>query len=241
VFFAACIGSVFAPADGGQGAARAFLSLCGKAGVEVAVPTNLDALCCATPWKSKGLTEGYEHMRDRIVPALRAASRGGELPVVCDASSCTEGIQQLFADADARNRIRVVDAVTFVHDELLPRLAVPSRLGSVMLHPTCSSSRLGINDKLNRLANAIADTVRVSPDWNCCAFAGDRGLLHPELTASATAAEAADAAAAPSEAYASCNRTCEVGMSRAVGRPYRHLIELVDEATTARTVNSETH
>jgi D-lactate dehydrogenase len=90
---------------------------------------------------------------------------------------------------------------------------------------------LGINDALSRLANAIADTVKVSVDWNCCAFAGDRGLLHPELTASATAAEAADTAAAPSKAYAACNRTCEVGLSRAVGRPYRHLIELVDQVT----------
>ena len=202
-------------------------------------PAKLGALCCATPWKSKGLTEGYERMRDRIVPALRAASLDGELPVVCDASSCTEGIQQLLADAADHNQIRVVDAVTFVHDELLPRLAVTSRLGSVTLHPTCSSNRLSINDTLHRLASAIADTVKVSADWNCCGFAGDRGLLHPELTASATAAEAADAAAAPSEAYASCNRTCEVGMSRAVGHPYRHLIELVDEATTARAVNSE--
>jgi D-lactate dehydrogenase len=234
VFFAACIGSIFGPADGGQGAARAFLSLCRKAGVEVVVPTELDSLCCATPWKSKGLTEGYEQMRDRIVPVLRAASRNGELPVVCDASSCTEGIQQLIADADDHNRIRVVDAVSFVHDELLPSLAVTSRLSSVALHPTCSSNRLGINDTLSRLADAIADTVRVSADWNCCAFAGDRGLLHPELTASATAAEAADMAGMPSDAYASCNRTCEVGMSRAVGHPYRHLIELVDAVTTAR-------
>jgi D-lactate dehydrogenase len=240
VFFAACIGSVFAPAAGGHGAARAFLSLCAKAGVEVAVPANLGALCCATPWKSKGLTEGYEDMRDRIRPALRTASRGGELPVVCDASSCTEGIQQLFDGADEHERIRVVDAVTFVHDELLPRLAVTSRLDSVTLHPTCSSNRLGINDTLHRLADAIADSVRVSPDWSCCAFAGDRGLLRPELTASATAAEAADTASAPSAAYASCNRTCEAGMSRAVGHPYRHLIELVDEATKARAVNSGT-
>ncbi len=32
---------------------------------------------------------------------------------------------------------------------------------------------------------------RPPDDWGCCAFAGDRGMLHPELTASATAAEAA--------------------------------------------------
>jgi D-lactate dehydrogenase len=197
----------------------------------VVVPAGLDALCCATPWKSKGLTDGYEEMRARVVPVLLAASRAGELPIVCDASSCTEGLEQLLSDTAGHDQLRIVDAVSFVHDHLLPRLTVTGRLDSVALHPTCSSNRLGINDTLNRLANAIAGTVQVPVDWSCCAFAGDRGLLHPELTASATASEAHEVAAAPSLAYASCNRTCEVGMSRAVGHPYRHLIELVDQVT----------
>ena len=61
-------------------------------------------------------------------------------------------------------------------------------------------------------------------DWGCCAFAGDRGLLHPELTASATRAEAADLAKRAFAAYASVNRTCELGMTRATGQPYRHLL-----------------
>lgn len=59
------------------------------------------------------------------------------------------------------------------------------------------------------------------------AFAGDRGLLHPELTASATAAEAASVPVAT--AYASLNRTCELGMTRATGRSYRHVLELLAE------------
>ncbi|MGW3607092.1 FAD-binding and (Fe-S)-binding domain-containing protein [Micromonospora sp. NPDC005161] len=235
VFFAACIGSIFGPADGAQGAARAFLSLCRKAGVEVVVPAGLDALCCATPWQSKGFTDGYEQMRARVVPVLLAASRNGELPIVCDASSCTEGLAQLLSDPAGHGQLGVIDAVSFVHAQLLPRLAVTSRLDSVALHPTCSSTRLAINDTLSRLANVIAVKVRVSEDWSCCAFAGDRGLLHPELTASATASEADDVAGTPSVAYVSCNRTCEVGMSRAVGRTYRHLIELVDEVTAPRS------
>lgn len=188
-------------------------------------------MCCGTPWQSKGFTAGYERMRALVVPALLAASRDGELPVVCDASSCTEGLEQILAEAPGRAPIRVVDAVTFVHDELLPRLAVTTRLDSLALHPTCSSTRLGGNDAMSRLAHAVADRVQVSPEWKCCAFAGDRGLLHPELTAAATAPEARDVAEAAATAHASCNRTCEIGMSRAVGRPYRHLIELVDEVT----------
>jgi D-lactate dehydrogenase len=56
-------------------------------------------------------------------------------------------------------------------------------------------------------------------------------MLHPELTASATRAEAAAIAGRSFTAYASVNRTCEIGMTRATGRPYRHLLELLEEAT----------
>jgi hypothetical protein len=68
-------------------------------------------------------------------------------------------------------------------------------------------------------------------NWACCGFAGDRGLLHPELTASATAAEAAEINEREYAAYASTNRTCGLGMTRATGHDYQHLIELLEQAT----------
>jgi D-lactate dehydrogenase len=68
-------------------------------------------------------------------------------------------------------------------------------------------------------------------DWGCCAYAGDRGLLHPELTASATAAEAAEITAREFDDHVSANRTCELGMTTATGRAYRHVLELVEEVT----------
>jgi D-lactate dehydrogenase len=236
VFFASCIGSMFGPSASGTGAGPAFLQLCRRAGVEVALPRDLPDLCCGTPWKSKGMTGGYAVMKERLLPALWEASRGGELPVVCDASSCTEGLQELLAApptgaTPGYDGLVVRDAVSFVLDIVLPRLQVRSRLASLTVHPTCSSTRMGTSDGLVALAGAIADEVRVPVDWGCCAFAGDRGLLHPELTASATRREAATVMAAPSEAYASSNRTCEIGMSRATGQEFQHLIELLEQAT----------
>jgi D-lactate dehydrogenase len=74
----------------------------------------------------------------------------------------------------------------------------------------------------------------VPVEWGCCAFAGDRGLLHPELTASASAAEAAEVNSRSFAEYASVNRTCELGMSRATGHQYRHILELVEQATRPR-------
>src|SRR5690606_17513286 len=117
---------------------------------------------------------------------LVEATRGGELPVVCDASSCTEGLEVLL-EAAGEHGIRVVDAVAFVASEVLPKLPEGERIASVTVHPTCSSTRLGIDGALRAVAAAVADEVVVPDDWGCCAFAGDRGMLHPELTASATA------------------------------------------------------
>jgi D-lactate dehydrogenase len=103
------------------------------------------------------------------------------------------------------------------------------KLDSLTIHPTCSSTQMGLNPDLVTVSEAVADTVNVPVDWGCCAFAGDRGMLHPELTAAATRPEAAEVTRLDATAHASCNRTCELGMTRATGKPYRHVLELLAE------------
>ncbi|MEU1970882.1 FAD-binding and (Fe-S)-binding domain-containing protein [Microbacterium sp. NPDC019599] len=231
VFFSSCTNTMFGPV-GGAGVAESFLRLCERVGVHVRTPDDLPSLCCGTPWKSKGLSEGYQTMTDQVAASLVRATDGGRLPVVCDASSCTEGLQVLL-DAAGQANIRVVDAVAFVDEHVLPHLPVGEKVASVTVHPTCSSTHLGINGALTRVAKAAAETVVVPEDWGCCGFAGDRGMLHPELTHSATRPEAADVAAAESDVHASLNRTCELGMTRATGIPYRHILQVLDDTLHA--------
>jgi D-lactate dehydrogenase len=72
----------------------------------------------------------------------------------------------------------------------------------------------------------------VTPDSvGCCAFAGDRGFLHPELTQSATAEEAAEVRASEYDAYLGGNRTCEIGMNLATGKNYMSFVYLLEELT----------
>ncbi|GGQ86449.1 (Fe-S)-binding protein [Streptomyces flaveolus] len=175
-------------------------------------------------------------MAARTLGALWQASDRGRLPVVCDASSCTHGLEQLPGVLHESDRarfasLRFVDSVVFTAEHLLPALPTPRRVGSLALHPTCSTVHLGVDDALRTVAAAVGDEVTVPDSWGCCAFAGDRGLLHPEITAAATAAQAAEITERTYDAYASCNRTCEMGMTRATGRPYRHVLEILDEAT----------
>jgi D-lactate dehydrogenase len=225
VLFASCVHTMF-----GGGATEALVRLVERAGVGLRTPEGLDGLCCGTPWKSKGHLDGYARMGARVRAALDTATEGGRLPVVVDASSCAEGLARSAAGA----RYQVLDALSFVSSQLAGRLTVRTPVERVVVHPTCSTTELGTTDALLTLARMVSPNVVVPVSWGCCAFAGDRGLLHPELTASATAPEAGEVEslpAGPATAYVSSNRTCELGMSRATGRPYRHVFEVLEEAT----------
>ncbi|WP_104161591.1 FAD-binding and (Fe-S)-binding domain-containing protein [Arthrobacter sp. ZGTC212] len=234
VYFPACIGTMFGPAGKGEGVSAAFLELCGRADIGVRIPAGIEDLCCGTPWKSKGYGKGYAVMTERVLANLWEATGGGALPVVCDAASCTEGLdtmKRLAGESPDYPGLQFIDSVDFVRDTVLPQLAVTRKLPSMALHPTCSSTQLGANDALQAIAQAAAEEVFVPPSWGCCAFAGDRGLLHPELTASATDKQAAEINEREFAAYASVNRTCEIGMSKATGHTYRHVLEYLAEAT----------
>lgn len=238
VYFPACVNVMFGPAEAGSSGVQAsFEQLCAAAEVDLLVPEGIDSTCCGTPWSSKGMAAGLEQMHARTLSVLREATRDGELDIICDASSCTEGLLHTIESevlAPGQRALRVVDAVEFTAERLLPLLGQGwQKVDSLALHPTCSSARMGLNPALTKVAHAVAETVSVPDNWGCCGFAGDRGMLHPELTASATAAQAADVVAMGAVEHASCNRTCELGMSRATGESYRHVLEILADATKA--------
>ncbi|MFD5692491.1 FAD-binding and (Fe-S)-binding domain-containing protein [Streptomyces rubiginosohelvolus] len=242
VYYPACVNRIFAgPDDGdarpGLSLAEAVVAVSGRAGKPVWIPEDVTGTCCATIWHSKGYDAGNRIMANRIVEAAWGWTAGGTLPLVVDASSCTLGIAEevvpyLTEDNRALHReLTVVDSLVWAAEELLPHLTVFRTAGSAVLHPTCSMEHLGDVGQLRTLAEACAQEVVVPDDAGCCAFAGDRGMLHKELTDSATAKEAAEVDRRPYDAYLSANRMCEIGMERATGHPYRSALIELEHAT----------
>jgi len=76
--------------------------------------------------------------------------------------------------------------VAFAHDDLLPRLKVKKKLGAIALHPVCSLTKMNLAGKLEAIGRECSQEVFVPGNSGCCGFAGDRGLLLPELTQAAT-------------------------------------------------------
>ncbi|MFE2014550.1 FAD-binding and (Fe-S)-binding domain-containing protein [Streptomyces sp. NPDC059491] len=239
VYYPACVNRIFGGPDGRTGPSlpEAVVAVSARAGRPVWIPDDVAGTCCATIWHSKGYRRGNEVMANKIVEAAWGWTAGGALPLVVDASSCTLGIAEEvvpYLTEDNRRlhaELTVVDSLVWAADELLPRLSVRRRVGSAVVHPTCSMRHLGDEEKLTALAGACADEVVVPADAGCCAFAGDRGMLHPELTASATAREAAEVTARPFDVHLSANRMCEIGMDRATGRSYQSALLALERAT----------
>lgn len=237
VYFCACINRMFGldPARAaGPSLAETFVALSRRAGKPLWIPPDVAGLCCATPWKSKAYVQGHTYMAQAVAEALWRWSDGGALPIVVDAASCTLGFREDVATQLEGERkeqyqsLRIIDSIAWCRD-LLPHLAISRTLRRVAVHPTCSTTHLGLADALKRIAGRLADEVEVPVGTTCCGTAGDRGLLHPELVVSATREVRAVLDARPCDAYLSANRTCEMGLRHATGRPYESFIFLLEE------------
>jgi D-lactate dehydrogenase len=239
VYFPSCLTRIVGslPGENGVPTARAMDDVLRWAGFSVRVPEGISGLCCGMAFASKGYPEAARAAARKTAEALWRASSGGRLAVVTDASPCAGTLGELVGEMlkEAGRQVRMLDFPSFWAREVLPGVTdPPRRRGTAVLHPTCTLLKSGGMGDLLAVARAHAESVEVPRFSECCGFAGDRGFLVPELTASATAAEAAEVRRILERepgagCYSTC-RTCEIGMSRAVGRPFRSLLHLVHEA-----------
>ncbi len=239
VYFPSCISRVMGRLPGepkDSSLMEVTVEVARRAGLPVFIPDDVAGTCCGTPFSSKGFSRAHSIAINTAVERCWRWSEEGKLPIVIDTSPCTYGFRTARGYLTDENRehfdhMTFLDAIEFTHDELLSKLAIKTKSRSVALHPVCSVTKMGIGAKLEGIARACSEQVTVPVDAGCCAFAGDRGFLFPELTQSATKHEAAQVKAArPYECYSS-SRTCEIGMTRPTGQIYRSYMYLLEKAT----------
>ena len=164
---------------------------------------------------------GAAARRDRC-ELVRARARGGR------------GATRRCA-ARAPRAMTILDSIAWAHDRLLPDLEFETGVGSGGCAPDVRGQASGPRGPAReRWPRALADEVYTPPSATCCGFAGDRGFLHPELPAAATADEAAELAGRTFDAHLCSNRTCEIGLHQGTGRDYESFLFLLERATRPR-------
>lgn len=197
------------------------VSLLEKAGYQVIFPEKLNQLCCGMPFQSKGQFVAANNKLSELELQLLAATDNGRIPVYSDTSPCS-----LTLHGKLDSRLTIYDSIDFLADHVLPSLSVKRQAEPIALHITCSASRMGQGSKLRQLANACSKQVIVPEQISCCGFAGDKGLLLPQLNASALSTLKQQVRGCSQGV--STSRTCEIGLTTHSGIEYQHIVYLLE-------------
>jgi D-lactate dehydrogenase len=222
VYFPSCVNRVL-----GGDTPETVMNILTRAKRKVFVPKDLAGNCCGTPFRSKGFPLEGDHLVKNTLDLFWKWSRQGQIPVLVDTSPCALAFKE--AANHYKNRyegLRVLDSVEFAI-ELLPSLSIQKMTGSIALHPVCSVQKMNTQSALLEVARACAEDAFIPPSTKCCGFAGDRGVLRPELTASATQEQAKEVLAQECRGFFSTSTTCEIALSQATGKPYQSIWHLL--------------
>ncbi|WP_428036103.1 FAD-binding and (Fe-S)-binding domain-containing protein [Amphritea sp.] len=224
VYLPSCASRAMGPARGDEeqtSLAEKTEQLLRKAGYQVIYPDNLEQLCCGMPFQSKGMFDAAAYKAAETEAMLLKATNGGEYPVLSDTSPCSLRLKD-----NTDQRIQLFDTVEFIHDFLLDRLEITPVEETVALHITCSTTRMGMTEKLKKIVAACVTNLVIPEQITCCGFAGDKGFSTPELNESALRTLKQDVEGCTS-GY-STSRTCEIGLSHHSGIDYKSIIYLLD-------------
>jgi D-lactate dehydrogenase len=243
VYFPSCISrQLGAPrSDSHLSLVETLITISKRANVNLRIPKDISGTCCGMPFHSKGYASAYRASLHRAILHFWEWSEHGRLPIIIDTTSCTHTLRTCFKDLSSEDmtlyrQMTILDSIDFVHDVLLPKLNIRPINEDVILHPNCSAQKLGVQDKFVSIAKQCARTATVPLTLGCCGFAGDRGLLFPELTASATGKESTEVNSRRYGGYYSSNIPCEIGMSEATGKDYVSIVYLVEKASRVSNV-----
>ncbi len=229
VYFPSCLNQTMAqaPADTVKPLVEETVELLGKAGFEDIFPPRMEKLCCGTIWESKGMPEVADKKLRELEESLWEASAQGEYPVLCDQSPCLHRMRK------GIKTMHLYEPAEFLLRFVAPRLEFHPTDTPVAVHVTCSTRLMGLKDSLVELARKCSNNVYVPEEIGCCAYAGDKGMTHPELNAYALRKlKSALKEHGIKEGYSN-SRTCEIGLSTNGGITYRSIVYLVNACTTA--------
>lgn len=195
-----------------------------RAGFEIIYPENLSKLCCGTPWESKGYYKIADKKSAELEKELLKSSVQGKIPVLTDTSPCLYRMRKVMS-----KKLQIYEPVEFALEYLVQRLNIKKTNEAIALHSTCTTTKLGLKDKLLELGKICSKNAVIPQNTGCCGFAGDKGFTKPEINSWALRN-------LPKElnnikiGYSN-SRTCEIGLTDNSGIPYKSIFYLLDDVS----------
>ena len=186
--------------------------------IKLIIPDKIDNTCCSTPFSSKGFHDSGIEMFERTINLLFNASQRGKILIVVDTSPCTYKFlnpsNNISEEISAKwKKLKFIDIIPFL-DSITKDSNHKPLDKEIVVHLNCSTQKMEQTKVMQSLAKRCARKVTIPENNNCCGFAGDRGLIIPQLTENAVRVnkEQLSSKQRKLNGYSS-SRMCEIGMS----------------------------
>jgi len=235
VYFPSCITRMMgADKENKKSIDEVVKSLCDRAGLNLFIANSNTGTCCGQLFSSKGLMPAYAHTVNHTVELLWERTQQGKLPVLVDVTSCTYSLIHSASSLTEENKdrfskLKFIDSIDFAADYLLPRLKLKTKKQSIAFHPVCTTYKMNLGPKLQRIGSSCAENPYIPFFSGCCGMAGDRGFYYPAFTEAAAKAESKEINSKSFDGYYSSGKTCEMALSEATGKNYQSVFYLLDE------------
>ena len=233
LYYPSCINRTLSADDKGNSLIDIMSEITYHCGIKLIIPDNVGETCCGTPFSSKGYEGANKVIFQKSIDLLYSASNKGNIPIIVDTSPCTYKFQNpktklSTATMDKWEKLKFVDIIPFLKN-IIEEIDKPPLKKKVVLHPTCSTHKMEHLDVMKKLASSCVEEVIIPQNTSCCGFAGDRGLIIPELSTNAIEKNKQYLSVEEKQydGYSS-SRFCEIGLSTS-GQNYVNIALLVRE------------
>ncbi len=225
IYFPSCLHRTLGP----NSVINMLMDLAPKLGVQFIIPNEINSLCCGMPFASKGFDKAHISITEKSFDILYSLSEHGQIPILLDMSPCSYHIRSI--NNNKRDSIHFIDIVELFHDKIDELSSYYDSSTEVLIHHTCSGQKMQQEKMLEEIVRTLAGTVNTPFVNGCCGAAGDRGLLYPELTNSASENCSSMYSDISNNALGvSTSKMCELSMTNSTEIPFYSIIEFVHQA-----------
>lgn len=225
IYFPSCLNRTIGP----DSVINMLMELAPQLGVQFIIPDAINSLCCGMPFASKGFDNAHTIMTEKTIDELILLSEQGQIQILLDMSPCSYHIKSV--NNERKTSLQFIDIIELFHQKLDRISDYFDSSKEVLIHHTCSGQKMQEEKMLEDVVNSLAGNVKIPLVNGCCGAAGDRGLLFPELTNTASENCSNTYPEFSNKALGvSSSKMCELSMSDVTNIPFLSIIEFVHQA-----------
>ena len=219
IYYPSCISRAFSADSENQSIIEVMGQIAELAEIKLIIPDKIENTCCSTPFSSKGYHDPGIDMFERTITLLYEASNSGKIPIVVDTSPCTYKFlhpsNDISKEIDTKwRKLKFIDIIPFLYS-ITKDINHKPLDREIVVHPTCSTQKMEHMHFIELVAKKCAKKVTIPENSNCCGYAGDRGMIVPQLTKNAVKFNKDQLSTEQQklDGYSS-SQMCEIGMSQ---------------------------